>query len=52
MLNVNQRVAKFSNNNEYFTGTITKLESDKALVLFDSRGFSRWCNLSNLKELN
>ena len=50
-LKVDQKVAKFSSNNEYFTGIINKIKDNKALVYFESRGDSRWCNLTNLESI-
>ena len=46
---LNKSVVLESNRNEYYNGVITKVKEDKALVRFDSRGFSRWCNIKNLE---
>ncbi len=46
---IGSQVVKEANRGEYWSGEVTKLRGDKALVLFTSRGFARWCNLSNLE---
>lgn len=50
-----KRVAfESSNKGEFYTGTIKKVNSSrsKALVMFEKRGLSRWCNVSNLLTLS
>ena len=53
-LNIGQKVVKSANkyNTEFYSGIIKDLRSDKALVNFTDRGFSRWCNVSNLETLS
>jgi len=50
-LKVNQRVVKNSRTNEYLKGTIIKIKGNKALVYFESKFLSRWCNLTNIQEI-
>ncbi len=51
-LSIGQKVAKENTSNEYYTGTVQDVRGNKALIHFDTRGFSRWCNSANLEVLN
>ena len=44
------KVAKSTNKREteFYTGVISEVKKNKALVKFEKRGFSRWCNINNL----
>lgn len=49
IMKAGSKVAKNAGSNQYYTGTVTEMTEQKALVYFPSRGFSRWCNISNLE---
>ena len=49
---LNKSVVLESNKNEFLKGIVIKVNNNKALVRFESRGYSRWCNISNLEELS
>ena len=51
-LTIGQRVSKESVLNEYYIGTVKKIKGNKALVYFNTRHLSRWCNISNLEPTN
>lgn len=46
------KVAKYAGNRgEYWRGSVTKINGNKALVYFESRNLSRWCSISNLEQV-